>query len=144
MAPPWVSAIGRAKAAGAVLVDHVTGDGVNVMIGYDDPVEPHSLGIYVDHSLGGMAKDILVGPPLPQARAFFGEGEGFSVTALELAEARARLEAALAQTDRTLGAPVAEDFDQYRPFLERRVRALPRGGVAPDRPGACCTHPVPS
>ena len=37
--------------------DPVDDDGVNVMVGFEGPAGPSTVGVYVDHNLGGMAKD---------------------------------------------------------------------------------------
>ena len=42
--------------------DPIDDDGVSVMVGFDGPAGPSTIGVYVDHNLGGMAKDVFVLP----------------------------------------------------------------------------------
>lgn len=126
--------IGRAAVRRAFQIDHVQGDGVTLMVEVDQPGAPHCVGVYIDHTLGGLGKDLLVGPPWPAVEETYREGPGIVVVEVPPAEVRARYEAALDLTDHTIDAPVAEDFDDTRPLVSRRMALLPRGGVVPEVP----------
>jgi len=133
--------IGRATPLRAVEVSHVQGDGVSLIIDFDQPTAAHTVGVYVDHNLLGMAKDLFVGPAwsiLEDSGAYRGDdgddgagGGGMVRAEITLADARARIEAALRSTDHSPGAPVSEDFEASRPLVERRLALLPIGGREP-------------
>lgn len=57
---------------------------------------------------------------------------GLSIRDLDLAEARARVEAALYMLDHTLDPPVSEDLRPLRAFIDARTRLLPEGFELPD------------
>jgi hypothetical protein len=45
--------------------DAVFDDAINVLVEFERPVqEPYVIGVLIDHNLGGIAKDLLVGPTL--------------------------------------------------------------------------------
>ena len=126
--------IGRAVARRAFEIDHVQGDGATLMVEVDQPGAPHCVGVYIDNTLGGLAKDLLVGPPWMQVEATYRAGPGITVREVPLAEVRARYEAALDLTDHTLDPPVPEDFEDTRPLVARRMALLPPGGEVPEVP----------
>lgn len=126
--------IGRAVARRAFEIDHVQGDGVTLMVEVDQPGAPHCVGVYIDHTLGGLAKDLLVGPPWTQVEATYRAGPGITVREVPLAEVRARYEAAMDLTDHTLDPPVPDDFEDTRPLVARRMALLPPDGEVPEVP----------
>ena len=93
--------------------------------------EPHTLGIYIDHNLGGLVKDVFLAGSLSDVRAKLSErapnGVQLAVRDLELAEARARIVAALDVLDHTYDPPVDEDVMRLRALIEARVDLLPAG-----------------
>jgi hypothetical protein len=91
----------------------------------------HTLGVYVDHNLGGLVKDVFLGGSLAEVRETFATS-GVSVRELDLAEARARIEAALYELDHTLDPPVSADVGALRALVEARMRLLPSGFELPD------------
>ena len=130
---PWSAELGQAQPVTAALMcDEAFDDGVSVLVefaGGDD--EPHTLGIYVDHNIGGLVKDAFVAGPLSEVR---GELErqaadevGPAIRDLDLAEARARVEAALYMLDHTLDPPVSDDVRMLRALIDARMRLLPEG-----------------
>jgi hypothetical protein len=71
-----------------------------------------------------MAKDILIADAVEEILTEAG-GDGFTVVDLDPAVARARLEAALRNTEMTIDAPVSDDFDETLPLLELLLVAMP-------------------
>src|SRR4051794_27825324 len=92
----------------------------------------HTLGVYIDHNLGGLVRDVfLVDEPANVRESF--RSPDVSQRELDLAEARARVEAALEALDHTIDAPVDEDVESMRALLEARLRLLPGGFALPDK-----------
>jgi hypothetical protein len=130
--PAWARELGAARAtAAALLCEDDFDDGVSVIVEFSGS---HTLGIYVDHNLGGLVKDVFLAGPLAEVRAEFARhGEpGIELRALDFAEARARVEAALYMLDHTLDPPVSEDVHVLRALVEARLRLLPAGFALPD------------
>ena len=136
--PAWAAYLGHARPTAAALMSEETfDDGVSVMVEFAGPgYEPHTLGIYIDHNLGGLAKDAFLAGPLSDVRAQLGraepDGVGISIGDLGFAEARARVEAALYMLDHTYDPPVSEDLRPMRALLDARMRRLPDGFELPD------------
>jgi hypothetical protein len=112
-------------------------DGVSVMIEFAAPgTESHTLGVYIDHNLGGLVKDVFLTGPLAEVRAELEQVPtdelDISIVALDLAEARARVEAGLWVLDHSLDPPVDEDAHLLRALIEARMRLLPDGCELPD------------
>jgi hypothetical protein len=135
--PSWAGALGRARPTAAVLMREETfDDGMSVMVefaGAGD--EPHTLGVYIDHNLGGLVKDAFLAGPLLEVRRTFNRrapnGVGLQLRELDLAEARARVEAALDMLDHTFDPPVDEDVRSLRVLIDARMRLLPEGFELP-------------
>lgn len=127
--------IGRGVVTRAVELSHPQGDGVSLLFDVDQPTEAHCIGIYVDHNLGGIAKDGLTGPPLGDLAdgRRVGDVPDLVLSDISFGEARARIEAALAATDHMLDPPIDVDLPTVRPLLDRRMAALPSGHLLPPR-----------
>ncbi|MDQ1378051.1 MAG: hypothetical protein QOE15_2224 [Acidimicrobiaceae bacterium] len=132
----WAEAIGAASAASAWLsFDPVDDDGVSVMVGFEGPSGAHTLGVYVDHNLGGIAKDGFAVPaPVEEAVARLRESDDtgpVEFREISVAEAAARWRDAFKMTDRIVEPPVTEDLRQLRALLRARLSAMPVGGEVP-------------
>ncbi len=127
--PPWVEVLGRARPVAALMMcDDLFDDGVSILIEFARPnADPHTLGLYIDHNMGGIVKDAFVAGPLAEVRERFPD-----LCELDLGEARARLERALDILDYTLDPPVDEGVDRLRGFMYACARLLPGGAVLPD------------
>ena len=130
---PWVAVLGQVQpTAAALMSEGFFDDGVSVLIEFAGAgYEPHTLGIYIDHNLGGLVKDSFLAGPLSEVRAQLNRtapnGVGLSIADLDLAEARARVEAALYMLDHTFEPPVGEDVRPMRALLDARIVLLPDG-----------------
>ncbi|HYY23664.1 MAG TPA: hypothetical protein VE780_17490 [Thermoleophilaceae bacterium] len=133
----WRDGLGTAQARRALIMrDAVFDDAVNVLVEFERPGhEPYLVGVLIDHNLGGIAKDLLVGPSLAEleesvARApteVAGAGE-LRFDEIELAEAAVRSREALWRTEHTLDPPVSDDFAPQLAAVAAHVAALPEGG----------------
>lgn len=137
--PAWAEVVGRAAPSEAWLShDPVHDDGVGVIVGFDGPADAETVGIYVDHNLGGIAKDAFAVPTsidevLRRLRAN-PEFEGVEYRPVALAEAAARWRDAFAMTDMTLEPPVDEDLQHLRSLVLARLATMPAGGEVPEPP----------
>lgn len=133
--PAWATGVGSARPVAAALqYEEAFDDGVSVMIEFDGcDDEPHTLGIYIDHNLGGLVKDVFIAGPLSDVRAKLSgrgpNGVQLGVRDLDLAEAHARVAAALDVLDHTYDPPVDEDVPRLRALIDARVDQLPVGFV---------------
>ena len=131
--PAWAGDVGRARPTSAVLIgEDAFDDGAGVLVEFTASGAPtHTLAVYIDHNLGGLAKHVLLAGPVASIRADAereteGAG-GMAVRDLDLGEARARIEWALEALDETYDPPVSEDVRPMRALVEARLRALPAG-----------------
>jgi hypothetical protein len=131
--PVWASGVGAGRPVAAALqYDEAFDDGVSVIVEFDRyDEELHTLGIYIDHNLGGLVKDVFLAGPLSDVRAKLSvrapNGVQLAVRDLELAEARARIVAALDVLDHTYDPPVDKDVTRLRALIDARVDLLPAG-----------------
>ncbi|HWD70863.1 MAG TPA: hypothetical protein VG293_11780 [Solirubrobacteraceae bacterium] len=131
--PAWASGIGVGRPVSAALqYDQAFDDGVSVIVEFDGyGKEPHTLGIYIDHNMDGLVKDVFLAGPLIDVRAKLNvrapNGVELAVRELELAEARARIVAAFDVLDETYDPPVDEDVSRLRALVEARIDLLPAG-----------------
>jgi hypothetical protein len=136
--PPWSRDVGRMRPEAAVLMHEPTfDDGASVMVEFAAPGgERHTLGVYIDHNMGGLVKDVFIAGPLAEVHERFSEADaqkgGLALRELDLAEARARVEDALDILDHTFDPPVDEDVRPLRALIAARMRALPEGRATPD------------
>jgi hypothetical protein len=136
--PAWRADLGEARpTAAALMCEEAFDDGVSVMVEFTAPnVETHTIGIYIDHNMGGLVKDVFLAGPLSEVRSQMGRKApnqvGLAIRDLDLAEARARAEAAFYMLDHTWDPPVNEDVGPMRALIEARLRLLPEGFELPD------------
>jgi hypothetical protein len=131
------SAVGTGDPTVAWLsFDPIDDDGVSVMVGFDGPGTPCTIGVYIDHNLGGLAKDVFAVPAsvdevLTQLRD---SHEGFAeleYRSISLMEASARWKAGFDMTDMSLDPPTSEDLDHLRALVMARLAKLPVGEAVP-------------
>jgi hypothetical protein len=135
--PRWAAVVGTGEPTVAWLTyDPIDDDGVSVMVGFDGPAGPSTIGVYVDHNLGGMAKDVFALPDginevLAELQEDDDESGPVDYREISLDEAAARWTEALEMTDMTLDPPTSEDFDDLRALVMARLSKLPRGRGVP-------------
>jgi hypothetical protein len=135
--PRWAGQLGRvAPVAAELLYEEAFDDGVTVFVEFASPgSDPHTLGIYIDHNMGGLVKDAFIAGPLDEVRPKLSRrahnGAGIALRTLDLAEARGRVEAALYMLDHTLDPPVDQDVRLLRALIDSRVRLLSGGFELP-------------
>jgi hypothetical protein len=139
--PGWVALVGVGDPTAAWLsYDPIDDDGVSVMVGFDGPGEPSTVGVYIDHNLGGMAKDGFAVPApvedvVSTLRAHIdGLGEP-AYRQIPLREAAARWREALEMTDMMVDPPASEDLEHLRAIVMARLMKLPSGGKVPSPEG---------
>lgn len=137
--PAWRDGLGAAQGRRALIMrDAVFDDAVNVLVEFERPArEPYLVGLLVDHNLGGIAKDLLVGPNLTELKeSVAGAPKEVAATGelrfeeIELAEAAARSREALWRTEHTLDPPVSDDFKPQVAAVAAHLRVLPDEGDA--------------
>jgi hypothetical protein len=139
--PEWAAHVGAAEAITAELMyEQAFDDGVTVLIEFTQPgCEQHTLGIYIDHNLGGLVKDVFVAGPLSEVHRELERpapnGVWLATRELGLDEARARVEAALFELDHTYDPPVEDDVHAMRALVDARIGRLPEGFELPDDDG---------
>jgi hypothetical protein len=137
----WALGLGRSEPIAAWLsCDPVDDDGVSVMVGFSGPGEPSTVGVYIDHNLGGIAKDAFVVPAAIDAvLAMLQEADEsdreLQYREIPLSEAAARWRAAITMTDMYLDPPTSEDLDDLRALVFARLAKLPSDGEAPGQVG---------
>ncbi len=136
--PSWSGEVGRSRPVAALLMcEEAFDDGVSVLVEFTTPGdERHTLGVYIDHNMGGLVKDAFLAGPLAQVSATLARHDTTSVPLelreLDLAEARVRIDAALYMLDHTIDPPVEEDVRPLRALIQARSRLLPESIVPPD------------
>jgi hypothetical protein len=131
--PTWATGVGSARPVAAALqYEEAFDDGVSVMVEFEGcEEEPHTLGVYIDHNMCGLVKDVFVAGPLSEVRAKLSgrapNGGRLVVRDLDLAEAHARVTAALDVLDHTFDPPVDEDVSRLRALIDARIDLLPDG-----------------
>ncbi len=133
---PVATAIGEDRAVSAIEISHVQGDGVNLMLSMESALGSFTVAVYVDYNLGGLAKDLLIGPPIEEVLATFRPDGGFRHREVPIGEAAWRFDQALDITHQTLSAPVSEDFEDLLPYVAVRFAGIrpvePASFVGPD------------
>lgn len=138
-APAWVMPVGRATPTGAFTVGHETGDGYDVVVTARHPGADgdHVLAVYVDRTLGGLAKDVLVHQDATRFLDLAHDDEAMVVTEIDLATAGATIDEAL---DATFEAgsivPVSDTFVPLFSIVEHYVAKLPTDGTALSSPAS--------
>jgi len=137
--PDWLHGLGHATTDRAIEMVHVLGDGDNLMFGVRLPTGGElSVIAYIDHNVGTLVKDAFVLPDtLENIEALMRqtvEGPGTEWRDVDLADAKARVLAALERGDIAWPPFETDTWPACRPLLEWAIRDLPDGGLAADRP----------
>ncbi|MGD0062861.1 MAG: DUF6398 domain-containing protein [Streptosporangiaceae bacterium] len=134
----WLAALGETSVYHAVESTHVLGDGDSVLLG--TRVGGHELTavIYIDHNLGTVVKDAFPVPgPVGEVTEFMrqsADDPDMRFRAISLADARARVAAAI-ELGAMMFPPLETDtWPASRPLTEWLLRLLPEGGTGYSRP----------
>ena len=135
---PWAGDLGRARPTRAVAMrEDDFDDGTSLLVEFEHPDgRRHTVGVYIDHNLGHMAKDAFLAGSLDEVADSLEGGtkpEAVRIEPVALAEAGGLLADAVGVTDRTVEPPVSETYWGLRALLGARIRALPAGRPRPAR-----------
>ncbi len=119
--PAWVDGVGTARLVRAVRTEDFTGDGVNIVLGFDDGYGGHTLITFIDNNLGGIAKDVFVGPPMDEAIRMYAGTPGIVVRDVKIAAALGSIVVAVNETVTTPDPPVSDDFEYLNSLLLSRI-----------------------
>ena len=129
--PDWVGRIAGFRLTSAVVSEDVTGDGLSVVLDYDDEQHPHTLVVFVDNNLGAIAKDVFVGPPIERVVEAYERGGRVTVRRVRPAVAAGIILQALGATSYHEDPPVTENFEFFSGLLVNRLTQLPERPVRP-------------
>jgi hypothetical protein len=138
--PAWAPTLGASQPTVAWLsCDPIDDDWVSVMVGFDGPAGPSTIGVQVDHNLGGMAKDFFVLPEaiekvLLELQEDDDETVPVECREVSLEEAAALWSEALELTDMMIDPPTSEEFDELHALVMARLSRLPSGRAVPVPP----------
>ena len=129
--PDWVGRIAGFRLTSAIVSEDVTGDGLSVVLDYDDDQHPHTVVVFVDNNLGAVAKDVFVGPPIDRVVEAYQRGGRVTVRTVRPATAAGIILQALGETHDHEDPPVTEDFEFFSGLLVNRLTQLPERPVRP-------------
>jgi hypothetical protein len=134
MSDPVWTPVGPARLTGALVTEDLAGDGYNVVLAYDDGGEGHTIVVYVDNNLGGIAKDTFPGPPVKVVLATYAGQDDVVVREVSVPRAVGLILAALENSGAAPGEYLSADFRRYQEFLVGRVAAVDAPVEWPQRP----------
>ncbi len=140
--PAWLGQLGEVRVGGVLEARDVFGDAVQYMLEVDWPDgTPITVIALINANQGHALADALVLPgPLSDLADLAGAVDGLTIADADPADARARVEAAIARVEQ--GDPLETDaWPMARPLVEWAFRLLPTGGAEfpafePDAAGA--------
>lgn len=138
--PTWLTGLTPIDVYAAVELSHVLGDGDNVMLGVRTAAgDDLTVVLYIDHNLGTVVKDAFVmEDPLDvaseQFRAVAEDDPDVTLRQLDLANARARVDAAIELGAMTWPPFETDSWPACRPLVNWVLRQLPAGGQGYVRP----------
>ncbi len=134
----WLARLGEASVYRAVESTHVLGDGDSVLLGARLAGHELTAVIYIDHNLGTVVKDAfpVPGPVSEVAEHMRQSADDPDVRFgdISLADARARVAAAIEVGAITFPPFETETWPASRPLTEWLLRLLPEGGTGYVRP----------
>lgn len=138
--PRWLTGLAPIEVHTAVELSHVLRDGDNVMLGVRTAAgDEMTVAVYIDHNLGTVVKDAFVmdaslDAAVAQFVASADDDPDITVRDLALADARARIDAAM-EVAALLWPPLeTESWPSCRPLVRWVLRQLPAGGTGYERP----------
>lgn len=133
--PRWLQRLDECETFRAICMSHVLNDGDNIILGTNVPGgREFTTVLYVDHNMGSLVKDAMVIPqPFDLVIARYQELTTDPDTRwdeIPLADARVRIEEAIALGARTYPPFETDEWPASRSLVEWIIRALPTGGQA--------------
>ncbi len=136
--PDWLARLGEVSVYRAMETTHILGDGDSVLLGARLAGHELTSVIYIDHNLGTVVKDAFPVPgPIDEVAECMREASDDPDVRLRdigLADARARVAAAIELGAITIPPFETETWPASRPLTEWLLRRLPEGGTGYVRP----------
>ncbi|WP_309067951.1 hypothetical protein [Microbacterium sp.] len=131
--PDWIAQVGAPRITGTAAFDHVLGADATILIGATlADGTPATATVFIDRDAGGLIADAFLAPETLETALAAGargvDADEFPRAEIAPADARARIERAIAD-DLALDPPlVTATWPSCRPLLAWILRALPEGG----------------
>lgn len=136
--PGWLARLDKASVDRAVESTHVLGDGENVMLNVRLPGHDLTMVVYIDHNLGTVVKDGFPAPAgvdeVVSRLREASDDPDIRYADISLADARARISAALEAGSHMFPPLETDTWPASRPLAEWLLRLLPEGGTGYIRP----------
>ncbi|MEN8234721.1 MAG: DUF6398 domain-containing protein [Actinomycetota bacterium] len=136
--PDWIPEMGSIEIGESIEMAHILGDGENVAVEARWPSgRVVTILVYIDHNMGTAVKDAFPAvESLASIRSAYLENADAdsTVTVIDPADARARIEQAIEMGERTYPPFVSQTWPGCRSLVEFVTRRLPVGGVGFERP----------
>ncbi|MFN0030243.1 MAG: hypothetical protein ACKV2O_24080 [Acidimicrobiales bacterium] len=132
--PRWIGRLGQTTVDRTVVLTHTLGDGEALFLGLTVGGADLTVAVYIDHNLGTLVKDATVAPiPIEELLNLAADpahgADEVTIGDIAPAEARARIEEAIATTSATWPPFETESWPSCRAVVEWACRVLPAGGV---------------
>ncbi|WP_238173298.1 hypothetical protein [Kribbella speibonae] len=129
--PEWVTRIAGFRLTSAIVSEDITGDGLSVVLDYDDEHHPHTVVVFIDNNLGAIIKDVFVGPPVDRVLEAYERGGRVTIRTVRPPIAAGIILQALGETRDYDDPPVSEDFEFFTGLLVNRLTQMPERPVRP-------------
>ncbi|MGW6201439.1 hypothetical protein ACWF0M_35195 [Kribbella sp. NPDC055110] len=129
--PEWVTRIAGFRLTSAIVSEDITGDGLSVVLDYDDEQHPHTVVVFIDNNLGAIIKDVFVGPPVDRVLEAYERGGRVTIRTVRPPIAAGIILQALGETRDYDDPPVSEDFEFFTGLLVNRLTQMPERPVRP-------------
>ncbi|GAB2637037.1 hypothetical protein [Kribbella swartbergensis] len=129
--PDWVTRIAGFRLTSAIVSEDITGDGLSVVLDYDDDRHPHTVVVFIDNNLGAIVKDVFVGPPVDRVLEAYQRGGRVTIRTVRPPTAAGIILQALGETNDFDDPPVTEDFEFFSALLVNRLTQLPERPIRP-------------
>ncbi|TDD58244.1 hypothetical protein E1263_20025 [Kribbella antibiotica] len=129
--PDWVTRIAGFRLTSAIVSEDITGDGLSVVLDYDDEQHPHTVVVFIDNNIGAIVKDVFVGPPVDRVLDAYQRGGRVTIRTVRPPTAAGIILQALGETNDYDDPPVTEDFEFFSALLVNRLTQLPERPIRP-------------
>ncbi|TCC54127.1 hypothetical protein E0H75_05715 [Kribbella capetownensis] len=129
--PEWVTRIAGFRLTSAIVSEDISGDGLSVVLDYDDDHHPHTVVVFIDNNIGAIVKDVFVGPPVDRVLEAYQRGGRVTIRSVRPPTAAGIILQALGETNDYDDPPVSEDFEFFSALLVNRLTQLPERPIRP-------------